>query len=342
MESTSLPQLMELLKGVSRSFFLSIRILQKPLREPIGVAYLLARISDTIADTTIIPPEERILALLEFKESIHDSKKDLKLDSWNKCHGAVENNNELELLEKCSEVLAYYHNMTVRDKDEVLRVVDVIIGGQVLDLERFDKEPKKIRSLNSPEELDDYTYRVAGIVGSFWTRICHLKGVFKDLDLEEDGIAFGKGLQLVNILRDLPGDLKYNRCYLPQSQLDLLGLKSSDLLMPDNWQILKPLYLDWVSRSESYLVSGWKYVKGIPRKRKLMQLACAWPALIGLETLSNLKNTNPLENEKIKVSRGWVYKLMLKSLLVILFTGQLNALPGWVLSDKKIANKLKD
>ena len=42
--------LKDVLKGVSRSFYLTIRVLPKALREPVGLAYLLARAGDTIAD----------------------------------------------------------------------------------------------------------------------------------------------------------------------------------------------------------------------------------------------------------------------------------------------------
>ncbi|MBM3387142.1 MAG: hypothetical protein FJY36_05700, partial [Betaproteobacteria bacterium] len=52
-----------LLHGVSRSFGLSIRLLPGPLRAPVGLAYLLARTTDTIADTTSQPAARR-LALL--------------------------------------------------------------------------------------------------------------------------------------------------------------------------------------------------------------------------------------------------------------------------------------
>jgi phytoene/squalene synthetase len=38
-------------QSVSRSFYLTIRFLPRPLREPVGLAYLLARATDTIADT---------------------------------------------------------------------------------------------------------------------------------------------------------------------------------------------------------------------------------------------------------------------------------------------------
>ena len=44
-----------LLKSVSRAFYLSLRVLPADLREPIGLAYLLARAADAIADTPLIP-----------------------------------------------------------------------------------------------------------------------------------------------------------------------------------------------------------------------------------------------------------------------------------------------
>jgi len=43
----------DLLRRVSRSFYLSLAILPRALREPLGLAYLLARASDTVADTRL-------------------------------------------------------------------------------------------------------------------------------------------------------------------------------------------------------------------------------------------------------------------------------------------------
>src|SRR5213082_791384 len=48
-----------ILARVSRSFYLSIRLLPKKLRDPVSIGYLLARASDTIADTTDLPIELR-------------------------------------------------------------------------------------------------------------------------------------------------------------------------------------------------------------------------------------------------------------------------------------------
>src|ERR1700746_129119 len=43
-----------ILRSVSRSFYLSIRFLPVPLRQPVALAYLLARTTDTVADTARI------------------------------------------------------------------------------------------------------------------------------------------------------------------------------------------------------------------------------------------------------------------------------------------------
>src|SRR4051812_36655308 len=47
------------LRSVSRSFYLSIRLLPSRLREPVGLAYLLARATDTLADTNEIGADIR-------------------------------------------------------------------------------------------------------------------------------------------------------------------------------------------------------------------------------------------------------------------------------------------
>ncbi|WP_052310651.1 squalene/phytoene synthase family protein [Granulicella mallensis] len=45
-----------LLKSVSRSFYITLRVLPVGMRDQIGLAYLLARATDTIADASLIPP----------------------------------------------------------------------------------------------------------------------------------------------------------------------------------------------------------------------------------------------------------------------------------------------
>ena len=95
-------------------------------------------------------------------------------------------------------------------------------------------------------DLDDYIYRVAGCVGEFWTKICRAhvfpEARLDDHQLLEDGIRFGKGLQLVNILRDIPQDLRNGRCYVPRESLAAAGLTPENLLLPENESRFRPVY----------------------------------------------------------------------------------------------------
>ena len=59
-----------LLRSVSRSFDLSIRLLPAPVRAPVAVGYLLARATDTVADTAVRPAVERLELLRELTEAI--------------------------------------------------------------------------------------------------------------------------------------------------------------------------------------------------------------------------------------------------------------------------------
>ena len=60
----------DLLKATSRSFYLTLRVLPAAVRSQIGLAYLLARTTDTIADTEILPVSQRLAALRLLAERI--------------------------------------------------------------------------------------------------------------------------------------------------------------------------------------------------------------------------------------------------------------------------------
>src|ERR1039458_9833921 len=62
--------LAHLLKASSRSFYLTLRVLPGAIRPQIGLAYLLARTTDTIADTGIVPLAQRLDALQKLRERI--------------------------------------------------------------------------------------------------------------------------------------------------------------------------------------------------------------------------------------------------------------------------------
>jgi farnesyl-diphosphate farnesyltransferase len=130
-------------------------------------------------------------------------------------------------------------------------------------------------------------------------------------------VRFGKGLQLVNILRDLPVDLQNGRCYLPAMELAAHGLTPQELLISANEPRLRPVYNAWIERAEGHLRAGWRYTNTLPRGFVRLRLACAWPLLIGRDTLQLLRTGKVLDpKNRLKVSRRKVRSIMRRSVLL--------------------------
>ena len=316
----------ELLKQVSRSFYLTLRALPGKIRFQIGLAYLLARTTDTVADTSLVPLERR----LEVLQSLHERIAGLHETPINLTDLVEKQGSSAEkvLLERCERTLGLLRQLWSPDLNLVREVLRTITSGQELDLKRFEgASSQRIISLQSDAELDDYTYRVAGCVGEFWTRMCRAH-IFPQAQVNENlllanGVRFGKGLQLVNILRDLPVDLRNGRCYLPNAALSTLNLRAEDLLEKSNEARFRPLYNKYLDQAEGHLMAGWDYTNSLPRSAWRVRLACSWPILIGLKTLKLLRTGNVLDAEhRIKVTRHEVKKIMLKSFLLYPWAGR--------------------
>ncbi len=325
MASAPAESLLDLLKATSRSFYLTLRVLPDAIRPQIGLAYLLARTTDTIADTDVVPPARWLEALQKLRGRISgESANPLEFGELAEEQAL---HSEQLLLESVEESLALMQTFSAEDQRLVRAALETITSGQELDLQRFaDSSRDKIVALRTGAELDDYTYRVAGCVGEFWTKICraHLfpHAAVDDARLLADGIRFGKGLQLVNILRDLPVDLRKGRCYLPGDELSKIGLSPSDLLDPANEKKVRPLYGRWLDLAQSHLEGGWVYTNSLPASQRRVRLACAWPILIGARTISRLRTGRVLDaGSRIKVPRQEVRRIMLRSILCYPFPG---------------------
>ena len=313
------------LRAVSRSFYTTLRVLPPSVRPQISLAYLLARTTDTVADTQLVPVDQRLAALQQLRERIQGSRQDpLDFSELVRHQGSPA---EHLLLENCEASLSLLPRFSPADIQLIREVLTTITSGQELDLRRFaGSSPEHIASLQTDAELDDYTYRVAGCVGEFWTRLCraHLfpKVYLNDSWLLAQSVRFGKGLQLVNILRDLPADLRQGRCYLPAERLASCGLQPAELLRPGNEPRLRPVYNDYLTKADFHLQAGWAYTNALPRGNIRVRLACAWPILIGQETLKLLWANSVLDPQhRIKVSRGRVKRLMFRSVLLYPWPG---------------------
>jgi farnesyl-diphosphate farnesyltransferase len=328
------PELLrDVLPGVSRSFALSLRVLPQGLRVPFGVTYLLARAADTIADTRALPAAERLAALAALRDAIEPGAATAPpaLDGL----GAELAPAERALLRRLPDVLAAYRGLAPADGARAHAVLGTLTQAMVEALRRFPPEAAgRVAALETRAELDRYTYMNAGCVGEFWTDmvVAHRPACARwDVPRQRAlGVRFGQGLQLVNVLRDLPRDLRLGRCYLPRQAIAPLGLSPEALLDPAALDRARPVVRTLIADARACLEDGRRYTLAVPRRETRVRLACAWPLLIGLATLARLERAENLLDPgvTVKVSRAELRRILARSLAVVWSDRLLGAYAG--------------
>jgi farnesyl-diphosphate farnesyltransferase len=324
-QSLSLDRLNDLLKRVSRSFYLTLRILPQSLRTPMGLAYLFARAADTIADTAVISPTERLTLLEQFRGLFEDYDATILRRLHRALIDPQDISAERELLSSLEECFVIFEACPQSDQARIRHLLLTLTQGMLMDLTTFPPEHAgRVVALKTRQDLERYTYAVAGCVGEFWTEMYvayrpSLEGW--DLDLMKQwGVRFGKGLQMTNILRDLAQDLRLGRCYLPLEELTAYGLSPAELLEPRAITMVRPLLHELLDLTLEHFRWAWAYTFAIPRREILMRLACAWPLLIGLRTLRLVARAENLLDPSVivKISRAGVYRTIIASSALIL------------------------
>jgi farnesyl-diphosphate farnesyltransferase len=295
----------QLLKGVSRSFYLSLRLLPRRMRGAASLGYLLARTSDTLADASAAPAEARLASLDAFSRALAGAGPQLHWEPG--VFNGIADPRERILLGNTDSLFAWLEHLPEAESSLVREVVGTIIGGQKLDIERFGaacgEDPA---CLSDDAELEDYIWRVAGCVGAFWTKLGFLTlgGHFSQNDPQQlitRGIDYGKGLQLVNILRDTAADLAEGRCYLP-----LPDPRDTTRLMSEHGR--------WLDRAMDYVKEGFEYAKALESLR--LRAASVLPAMLAGKTLELLKNAGPdMLRKRIKVPRSYVYLALMRAFI---------------------------
>ena len=263
-----------LLKRVSRSFYLSLAVVPSAVRPTVGWAYLLARAADTVADTRLIERRARIAHLAALRAELAGSEPG-RLTAISAAVRPRALPAERDLLQRLPELYAAYRALPSDDRERVRTVIETIIEGMTQDLQLFPGEDEgKLAALETREDLDRYTYLVAGCVGEFWTDVhaAHRPRLrhWDVAAMRALGVRFGKALQMTNVLRDVPRDLRHGRCYLPRQELAALGLSPRDLLDPAAAAAARPLLLRLLDVALEHYEAAWPS----PRRRR----GCGWRA----------------------------------------------------------------
>ncbi len=286
----------DLLKAVSRSFNQSMKRLPPDMRRGVARGFLRARATDSVADSSAALPAQRLAVLRQMGEAVAGQlapAQEVQLLTLLQGGMAAAQSNPAEacLLRRFGETLAALRSCTAEEQQLVQRVLATIVEGQQWDIEYFEQHP----AVTTDEQTLEYTYRVAGCVGAFWTELGYatLGRAFADPDrcelMRQAAVRYGRGLQLVNILRDMGEDAARGRAYLcsPRER--------------------------WLSRAERWLADGLDYSRRLRGFR--LRFASMLPALIGLRTLALLRrhDTTQPGAPKVKIARRAVYACLLQA-----------------------------
>jgi farnesyl-diphosphate farnesyltransferase len=222
------------LEKTSRTFALSIPLLDEPLRREVTIAYLLFRVADTLEDAATWPASLRSSTLRACGDVLRtgDPQQAARLAAHWVELAPTSHAGYLALLQAFPSLLqdarALRPEATRRIEHHLLRTIDRMDDF----VQRAAKDDAIV--LHSLDDLRAYCYAVAGIVGELLTDLFlvqapHLRAVAEDL--QRHAPAFGEGLQLVNIARDALDDAKEGRTFIPASMSvdDVLTLAHDDL-----------------------------------------------------------------------------------------------------------------
>ena len=210
----------DLLVKTSRTFALSIPLLEEPTRREVTVAYLLFRIADTFEDGAEWRPERRIRALEDFARLLRERSDDdtaRLVREWGE-DPPVRHDGYLELLTETPFVLDAFWKLGGRARESVREHTVRTAEGMAGFVARTDASGDL--ELRDIDDLRAYTYVVAGIVGEMLTELFLIGSPSLETRagyLRERAGLFGEALQLVNILKDAAFDLSEGRSYLPRA-----------------------------------------------------------------------------------------------------------------------------
>ena len=303
----------KILPKVSRTFAPTIRKLPRPLVLQLTVAYLLCRIADTIEDNVILTIKQKQNLLEQYADILvrknpnNEQKAFMKQINVLPQEGADD-----ELLHNFPLILTVYNKFSKKVRRGISTwVVEMISGMRKYVQSKHNSSQNFLKTLN---ELDDYIYYVAGTVGNLVTTLfSHYSNNINHTvtnKLRKYAESVGKGLQLVNIIRDMPYDWKCNRSYMPNELLKKYDLTRQSIFDTQNLQRSKKMLDELIQIALAYLDAGLNYIVAIPKAERNIRLSCLLPLFWALQTLSAIKkNINRFfTKEKIKISRTIIRK----------------------------------
>lgn len=279
----------ESLPGVSRTFALGISLLRDPLRDSVGLAYLVCRVLDTLEDVPTWPIAERV-RLLDLSASKFESGAgltDMGHHISRLASDAPINRPDGQLCINAPRVFQALCEMPPSTIQAICQPAAHMARGMAETLSRA--EAGRAVELATEEELDQYCYYVAGTVGEMLTNLFLLDRPDWDAQvvsqIHRHSVDFGLGLQMVNVIKDVTEDFSRGVIYLPRNVLGIVDADLTSLLANPTGPAARQVIGRVAGRALGCLDAAMAYTLSIPSSERDIRLFCALPLLLALRTL---------------------------------------------------------
>ncbi|MBM7540767.1 squalene/phytoene synthase family protein [Amphibacillus cookii] len=190
---------MRVLKETSRTFYIPITLLKPTLKKAVASAYLSMRAIDEIEDHEQLPQQVKAGLLEETSQLL---LKPFDVKTYQQLIAPY-----VEVLPEVTKRLGDWLSIC---PDGIVDKVKASTSTMAIGMAKWVKKDWKI---HTKEDLDDYTYYVAGLVG---VMLSDIWSWYDDTETNQElAIGFGRGLQSVNILRNQDEDQERGVTFMP-------------------------------------------------------------------------------------------------------------------------------
>jgi farnesyl-diphosphate farnesyltransferase len=305
----------EAVQGVSRTFALTVDVLDEPMSSYICIGYLVCRIADTVEDAGHIPPAEQA-QILRLYDAALDPDDDTDIEEFVAAiepYVPEERTEDWDVVVNATRVVRTFEALPADVREAVTPPARELVQGMAMFVERYaDTDGLRIQSR---EELEEYCYYAAGTVGNLITNLV-TRG---DIDNErrnrlyDTAEEFGLLLQLVNIAKDVHSDYEdENNVYLPADWLADEGVPQDEVIAPEHEPRAANVVARTARHARSFLDDAQTYLETVPLTDGNTTAAWGIPYLLAVGTLRELlaHPEDALSDRGVKVSRQEVFAVV--------------------------------
>ncbi|MFB6221778.1 MAG: phytoene/squalene synthase family protein [Halolamina sp.] len=307
----------EAVQDVSRTFALTVDVLDEPMSSYICLGYLLCRVADTVEDASHIPPEEQAELLRQYNAAL-DPSDDADIGAFSRnvtewLPEDAEREADWEVVDQAPRVVRTFEALPADVREAITPPVREMVSGMSDFVERY-ADDGGLR-IADRRELEEYCYYAAGTVGNLITNLVTRGDIDPDRErtLYDTAEEFGLLLQLVNVSKDVYDDYEHeNNVYLPDEWLDAEGVDQDEVLDPDQQQGVAAVVRRTTDLARTYVDGAQTYLQHVPLRDGNTLEAWAVPFLLAVGTLRELQETpeDALTGAGVKVSREEVFAVV--------------------------------